>query len=649
MPSPRQSFTDSAGLPLANGMVFTYAAGTSTPLAAFQDAAGLIPHKNPIRLDARGEATVYFIGNYKIDLKTATGKQVTGYPVDNFQSPADVTADNGTTKVKGSWFGGVVGYVSDLGTRVGASLMGLAQGGSVQDAIKFVTPEMFVAVSDILRLNAAAAYADTNNVEMRLNDHGTHYDLAGGTFLLPRRFSGHVRTGSDFRGHLLQNGTVILRTKSTPDVRGIDATVFRCEGLQKGRVHKVRVDSFILDGYSTDWGIFWTDFADISAGVTTLDISRFAVNSCTFRNIVSGIPTGYGIDITDGTNTGPTFYECHGNVFVACDVAHSRGYMNRSNLNQANTILGGYAEDITTGYKPVSGNWNIDGMNSDSGGIPSVGMYNHIFGMTTQSERTGGDVLSMPEKSIVSLDWSARDSTGKPPALSGSGTVVADAAMPGGSRARFGATTATAFANVTVTIPAFYSYGAYPRFVLTGYWYGDLPASIEVNNGDGTPSTYSTEGFVDLTGGYYLFRITGYASTAASTTVRFFITTSAVSRTGYIGACHVSPYKAAPLPYRPAISAGGSVMSADIAGMVLQRGVANQAYTNTSPATLAVTFPAPFAAVPTVTLAAIPAATYAGKLTGYEIVTGSITVSGFSVRLAFSPDWAGDINWLAIG
>lgn len=86
MPSPRQRFVDNVGLPLANGMVFTFAAGTSDKLAAFTDPDGLIPHENPIRLDIRGEATIYWLGNYKVDVRNALGIQLPGYPVDNFNA-----------------------------------------------------------------------------------------------------------------------------------------------------------------------------------------------------------------------------------------------------------------------------------------------------------------------------------------------------------------------------------------------------------------------------------------------------------------------------------------------------------------------------------------------------------------------------------
>lgn len=80
-PEGKQSFTDSAGAPLAGGRLYTYAAGTTTPKATYADAAGLTPNANPVVLDARGEATIYWDGIYKVVLQDASG--VTLWTQDN--------------------------------------------------------------------------------------------------------------------------------------------------------------------------------------------------------------------------------------------------------------------------------------------------------------------------------------------------------------------------------------------------------------------------------------------------------------------------------------------------------------------------------------------------------------------------------------
>lgn len=71
MPPGKQAYTDSSGNPLAGGKVYTYAAGTSTPLATYSDQAGITPNANPVILDARGEATIFWSNSagYKVTLR----------------------------------------------------------------------------------------------------------------------------------------------------------------------------------------------------------------------------------------------------------------------------------------------------------------------------------------------------------------------------------------------------------------------------------------------------------------------------------------------------------------------------------------------------------------------------------------------------
>lgn len=73
---PIQSYEDSNGKPLNGGQLFTYDAGTLTPRATYQDAAGTIPNTNPVVLNERGEAVVYGSGNYRMILKNSAGATI---------------------------------------------------------------------------------------------------------------------------------------------------------------------------------------------------------------------------------------------------------------------------------------------------------------------------------------------------------------------------------------------------------------------------------------------------------------------------------------------------------------------------------------------------------------------------------------------
>jgi len=59
-PSPKMQFFTAAGVPLVGGKLFTYASGTTVPLATYTSSAATTANANPVILDSRGEANVWF-------------------------------------------------------------------------------------------------------------------------------------------------------------------------------------------------------------------------------------------------------------------------------------------------------------------------------------------------------------------------------------------------------------------------------------------------------------------------------------------------------------------------------------------------------------------------------------------------------------
>lgn len=96
-------FFDNSGLPLAGGLLYTYAAGTTTPLATYSNSGGGTANANPIVLDSAGrvsgEVWLTTGSSYKFVLKTSAG--VTIWTNDNIAGvPASSQTSlriNGTT------------------------------------------------------------------------------------------------------------------------------------------------------------------------------------------------------------------------------------------------------------------------------------------------------------------------------------------------------------------------------------------------------------------------------------------------------------------------------------------------------------------------------------------------------------------------
>jgi hypothetical protein len=97
-PEPRLQFFASDGSFLVGGKLYTYAAGTTTPLATYTTSTGLIANTNPVILDSRGEASVWLTSSkYKFVLKTAADVEI--WTQDQLQGYA--SADG--TNAYGTW------------------------------------------------------------------------------------------------------------------------------------------------------------------------------------------------------------------------------------------------------------------------------------------------------------------------------------------------------------------------------------------------------------------------------------------------------------------------------------------------------------------------------------------------------------------
>ena len=91
-PTPKQQVFGTDGEPLVGGKIYTYAAGTSTPIATYTDYTAGTANTNPIILDSLGQANIWLLTStsYKFIVKTAT--DVLLYTVDNISTPLDISA-----------------------------------------------------------------------------------------------------------------------------------------------------------------------------------------------------------------------------------------------------------------------------------------------------------------------------------------------------------------------------------------------------------------------------------------------------------------------------------------------------------------------------------------------------------------------------
>lgn len=130
-PVPFLQFIDANGNPLSGGKLYTYAAGTTTPLATYTTSAGNIANTNPVILDAAGRASVWLAaGMYKFVLKDSN--DVLSYTTDN---------------IAGTYGGMQPAVVATAGQTV-FTVLPYVMGGSAIVAVNGLTEEYNVAYTE---------------------------------------------------------------------------------------------------------------------------------------------------------------------------------------------------------------------------------------------------------------------------------------------------------------------------------------------------------------------------------------------------------------------------------------------------------------------------------------------------------------------
>lgn len=138
-PQPKLQFFDANGVPLSGGKLYTYAAGTTTPLVSYTDSTGNTPNSNPVILDSRGEASVWLTGvQYKLALYTSANVLV--WTVDGLNGPdtatlAALAANNGSS---------LVGFIQSNAYAVATTVQSKLR--ERISAFDFMTPEQIASV-----------------------------------------------------------------------------------------------------------------------------------------------------------------------------------------------------------------------------------------------------------------------------------------------------------------------------------------------------------------------------------------------------------------------------------------------------------------------------------------------------------------------
>jgi len=223
-PPPKAQFFDANGDPLVNGKVYTYAAGSTTPQATFTTAAAGTANTNPVDLNARGEADIWYSPgvSYKVVLKDAADATI--WTVDNITISGSMATQNannvnitGGTIGSGVTFNGnitgtaanVTGTVAIANGGTGATSapnartnLGAAASGANTDITSLEQDVAIVATGTIgaesIGYRGAPQNAQTAAYVPTLADNGKHISITTGGVTIPANSSVAFPVGANF-------------------------------------------------------------------------------------------------------------------------------------------------------------------------------------------------------------------------------------------------------------------------------------------------------------------------------------------------------------------------------------------------------------------------------------------------------------------
>jgi len=282
-PAAKMQFFAASGIPLAGGLLYTYAAGTTTPSATYTDSSGGTANSNPIVLDARGEANVWLgAATYKFKLCDPTNTEI--WTVDNISAPTSALSPvlSGNVTVSSNSSGTALKV-----TQTGTGAIFVAQNSADPNLIPFIVN----ASNNVgIQTSAPGAALDVaNNGAIWLSNSGVARSI------ISADGSNSYYSAEGARSIILKaNGTTLFTINTTnatatiPIVLPADPTT----ALQAST--KQYVDTVMPSGMIMP-------FAGTSAPTSWLACNGAAISRSTYATLYNAIGTTWGVG--DGSTT----------------------------------------------------------------------------------------------------------------------------------------------------------------------------------------------------------------------------------------------------------------------------------------------------------------------------------------------------------
>lgn len=321
--------------PISGGLLYTYAAGTTTPQATYTDSTLGTPNANPVVLDSEGRASVWLgASSYRAILKTAAGATV--WDVDNITDPLTALADTSSIS-KGDALIGVklnaTGAVARTQHAKNAESVSVLDFGADPTGSVDSTSAIMAAVTAVSTLGGtvyvpAGTYKLTglitlaNNVSL-LGDgpRASIFKQYGAAFCVKMAVDGNVISKIGFRGTVSATGAVDFSGNGLGKIEDFDIQDFTATGacaIKMVEVYRSEIDfGYIYNCYNgivfsgavttvkvtkTNFGVISNRALDGSSGGVSYSVVGF--DTCYFESCSGTSPIYF--------NTGSriVFYNC---------------------------------------------------------------------------------------------------------------------------------------------------------------------------------------------------------------------------------------------------------------------------------------------------------------------------------------------------
>jgi len=359
-----QFFTNS-GVPLAGGLLYTYAAGTTTPATTYTSSTGATANSNPIVLDSAGRppSSIWLTtgSSYKFVLQTSLAVQIGSW--DNIPGANDFTALTAqlANQSSASLGDALIGFKQADKNGLISGAVGRTVHQKLQDlvSVKDFGATGNGTTDDTTAIQAAIYYAQTNG--------GCVY-LPAGIYVISSSLNVQINSGGLplLRPSICGDGAGATTILQTANASGIVVTGYTSNPADYMDLEDFTLQSNAVGGYGN--GISFSDSAFVNIdnvevlgwenGVYGIDalsmtftrlVSRFNINGFRFES--SGSGTGYTS-------------EPNAITMLGCTIGNNTNYGGWVVGAGTFTFVGGSIESNGESTTMLSTNWGLRITNS---------------------------------------------------------------------------------------------------------------------------------------------------------------------------------------------------------------------------------------------------------------------------------------------